>query len=486
MSTTIETRPGIEELRDLDPAGVLEFACDQRRAAERAEARLLAAAVHWVDLHPVTEDHPAATQTIEGPVFAALKDRDRAEDVALGGVGTPGVARYAVEELAATLGLSYQAGLAVVVQAVELAFRLPRLWALVQAGRLSAWQARRVTGETIALSRESVEFVDRHLAVAASLRRMPGMGRLRSLVHEARLHCDPDQADAVEEAALAHRGVWFDHRESTATTDLIARLDTLDALDLETAVGDLAAEMGRLGDDRPLEVRRATALGLLAHPQRALDLANGIPLTPDTPRGVTTPAGTDAAAGPGTSSTCGGCGSRALLYFHVTAADLTTHLETGHGGGTVEKLGAGTLTLLSSWLQRIGHVSIRPVLTVHRTHPAPDDSRGPQGGHGAGYAVDVHNPPGWMREEVQVRDGHCVFPDCPIDARNCDLDHIEPYLDPDTGGPPGQTHAGNLACVCRRHHRLKTFTAWTYRRNGDGSYTWTSPHGRTHTTWPGR
>jgi hypothetical protein len=78
-----------------------------------------------------------------------------------------------------------------------------------------------------------------------------------------------------------------------------------------------------------------------------------------------------------------------------------------------------------------------------------------------------------------------VFPDCPIDARSCDLDHIETYLDPDTGGPPGQTRADNLACLCRRHHRLKTFTAWTYHRNPDGSYTWTSPHGRTHTTWPG-
>ena len=84
-----------------------------------------------------------------------------------------------------------------------------------------------------------------------------------------------------------------------------------------------------------------------------------------------------------------------------------------------------------------------------------------------------------MRETVILRDRHCVFPGCPIDARSCDLDHIEPYASPDDGGPPGQTSPANLACLCRRHHRLKTFTAWNYRRLPDGDYHWTNPHGQT-------
>ena len=49
----------------------------------------------------------------------------------------------------------------------------------------------------------------------------------------------------------------------------------MDALDLDGSISDLAGAMGRLGDDRTLDVRRASALGLLAHPQRALDLATG-------------------------------------------------------------------------------------------------------------------------------------------------------------------------------------------------------------------
>ena len=31
--------------------------------------------------------------------------------------------------------------------------------------------------------------------------------------------------------------------------------------------------------------------------------------------------------------------------------------------------------------------------------------------------------------------------------------------------------------LCRRHHRLKTLTAWQYVVLERGSYLWTSPHG---------
>ena len=49
----------------------------------------------------------------------------------------------------------------------------------------------------------------------------------------------------------------------------------------------------------------------------------------------------------------------------------------------------------------------------------------------------------------------------------------------DEGGPPAQTNPANLACLCRRHHRLKTFTGWSYEHAGPGTYRWTNPHGLT-------
>ena len=35
----------------------------------------------------------------------------------------------------------------------------------------------------------------------------------------------------------------------------------------------------------------------------------------------------------------------------------------------------------------------------------------------------------------------------------------------------------NLALLCRRHHRTKTFSAWTYDTPQTGVYDWTSPTG---------
>lgn len=83
-----------------------------------------------------------------------------------------------------------------------------------------------------------------------------------------------------------------------------------------------------------------------------------------------------------------------------------------------------------------------------------------------------------MREQVILRDRHCVHPWCQTDARACDLDHITEYVEMDRGGSPAQTHPGNLAPLCRRHHRAKAKRRWRYQREPDGSYLWTGPHGR--------
>src|SRR5690349_8919499 len=439
------------DVRELDASAVLDAVVSARRAADAEEARLLALAVHWVDLHPVSPEHPAASfPTHWAGGLAGALGPSFFDQAPLAGVGTPAVAEYAVEELAAALGLSHAAGLSLVSEAVELCYRLPRLWGLVQDGSLQAWKARQVARATTQLS-AAAAFVDRHLAVTARSNRVPPVN---PVLHEARLRCDPDQAAAVEQNALDHRGVWLDHRESTATTLVTARMDTLDALDLDGTISDLAGVLGRLGDHRDLDIRRASALGMLAHPQRTLDLATGT--------GTCTESD-------GNTQRAGLHGSRGMLYLHVSLADLAVHAG---GGGRVEQLGTASLTLLRDWLQRMAGVTVRPVLDPSRTD-----------------AVDTHDPPAWMRELVILRDRHCVFPGCPVDARVCDLDHLEPYIPLDRGGPPGQTSPANLACLCRRHHRAKTFAGWHYRRLPDRetggrppgtTYEWTSPHLRTY------
>ena len=89
-----------------------------------------------------------------------------------------------------------------------------------------------------------------------------------------------------------------------------------------------------------------------------------------------------------------------------------------------------------------------------------------------------------MRETVVLRDAHCVFPGCRRDSRACDLDHITEYVPLEDGGPPRQTHPANLAPLCRTHHRVKTHSAWYYKRLDDGTYAWTAPTGHQYTVTP--
>src|SRR5690349_9568765 len=153
--------------RDLNTTSVLEALVDARRTADRAEAQILGLAVHYVDLHPVTDRAPAATWAERTfPIGRAAEAANGAE-TPLAGEGAPGVAEYAVEELAAALNVGYHTGLQLVCDAVELCYRLPKLWALVHDGRLQAWKARTVAAETTGLSREAAGFVDAQLATTA-------------------------------------------------------------------------------------------------------------------------------------------------------------------------------------------------------------------------------------------------------------------------------------------------------------------------------
>src|SRR3954471_1638128 len=277
--------------RDLDTTGVLDALVDARRTADRAEAHLLALAVHYVDLHPVTDQTPAATWADRGFDGIRPANTQAVTQAPWGGDGGAGIAEYAVEELAAALTVSYHTGLSLVCDAVELCYRLPRLWELVQDGSLQAWKARTVATETTHLSKPAAGFVDAQLAAPARRNKLPGPGGIRALVRHALTRWDPETAAAAEQAEANRRGVWFDNRESVATTQLTATLDTLDAVGLDTTLTDLATTLGRLGDTADIDIRRAHALGILADPQHALNLLTN----PDTDTDPDTAANQDGA-----------------------------------------------------------------------------------------------------------------------------------------------------------------------------------------------
>ena len=70
--------------------------------------------------------------------------------------------------------------------------------------------------------------------------------------------------------------------------------------------------------------------------------------------------------------------------------------------------------------------------------------------------VEGYEVPDRLRDQTTLRDHTCVFPWCTRSARKTDADHVIPYAD------GGTTSSDNIAPLCRRHHRLKTHSAWTY------------------------
>ena len=92
-------------------------------------------------------------------------------------------------------------------------------------------------------------------------------------------------------------------------------------------------------------------------------------------------------------------------------------------------------------------------------------------------AVDRYRPSPQIIRHVRARDRHCRFPGCQQPAVNCDLDHTIAY-------PNGPTTPANLHCLCRRHHRQKTHTAWTVTTLEGDTLQWTSPLGRTYLSHP--
>ena len=171
----------------------------------------------------------------------------------------------------------------------------------------------------------------------------------------------------------------------------------------------------------PLDVRRAMALGTLG-------------------------AGGDGADGAGVQR-------EIVIYAHTRPDQAMVDVENTRTVITPEHL--------RDWCQQAGtRVTVRPVIDLN-----------------AELSTDVHDPTETMKEQARLRHRTCVFPHCGRPARGCDLDHIVEW-------PHGRTTTINLGPLCRRHHRLKTHTDWTYTPLGrDGhriTFEWTDPSGRRH------
>ena len=91
----------------------------------------------------------------------------------------------------------------------------------------------------------------------------------------------------------------------------------------------------------------------------------------------------------------------------------------------------------------------------------------------------AYRPTAAQRTFVRVRDRHCRMPGCRRRAGRCDIDHSVAHAD------GGSTACWNLCCLCRRHHRLKTFARdWHFELLPDGRLLVRTPSGVSRVTRP--
>ena len=127
-----------------------------RQVEQAAAFEQLELALEWALLHPCPAgDLPAhwGAETLH------------TEDVQpLAGPGAPWVGEFAPVDLAAALRISHRTARQLIGDALELAYRLPRLWDLARAGRVPVWRARQVAQHPMDLSVEAALFADRLIA----------------------------------------------------------------------------------------------------------------------------------------------------------------------------------------------------------------------------------------------------------------------------------------------------------------------------------
>jgi hypothetical protein len=333
---------------DLDTAGaVLAAARDRRCVADRAESEQFQLAAEWAAMHSVDSIGPAAVWEGELPIA---------------GDGAPLVAEFCVAEFALAIGKSTDAGRAYLGEAVEVRYRLPKIWSLVVVGRVPVWKARQIAKATLSLPLDGAGFVDTHVApTAAKL----SYAQLERVVEEARVRFDPIEAEARRQAAADGRCFDVDAHQVSfdGTVDVRGTLDLADALDLDDAVTTGAQRLADLGCEESLDVRRSMAAGDLARNQGTLEFPK----------------------------------RQVVMNVHTDGGPFAT-LDNTRSFHSMDQV--------RDWCQGAS-VHTRQVIDLN-------EHRWNQG----------HDPTPLLREQVMLTHPTCVFMHCTRPSRSCDCDHI--------------------------------------------------------------
>jgi hypothetical protein len=439
----------VDDLAAADVRAALRDAELQDRIAARRKLRL---AVQWCVVHPGTPEDHAGLADVECRPFDL-------PDLHIAGEGTPWVAAGAPEKFATSLGISAIGGQSWLADSLDLTHRLRRIHDGVEKLRIPLHKARHVARMTRSLPRDAAAWVDGELV--EPLAAGAGFVTIERAVTAAMSAFAPELLAERDKRGKDAWRVALEHRrdegwDGTSVLDAVG--DTVDLMDFHQLVCAVADRLAELGDDDTAGQRRAKALGLIGRGEHEALLGSAGRGDVHESHGETEVE----QVAPWSISR-----PRPRRGRPRVPRRLFIHLDPDQpDAAAVEGLGTVAAETVRRWLGAAGDVAVKvtPVIDLS--------------GHAA---VDRHDPPASMREQVVQRDRRCIHPFCEVDSRLCDLDHLKPYR---PHGPPGQTCAVNLAPLCRKGHNLKTHHGWRYELTPDGGYLWTLPTGERYLVTP--
>ncbi|TFV53918.1 HNH endonuclease [Geodermatophilus sp. DF01-2] len=376
----------------------------------------------------------------------------------------PGVSEFFTAELAVILNCGRGTASHLAHRAWTYRENLPATWAAMAAGALDETRAKVLadvlqrTSPAIARAIEA-----RLLPEAASLT----TGKLKKRALAALLEADADAVDARNNEAQRQADVRCHPSPMEGMSALSADLPAPVAAACYEVVDQLARMLKADGDPRPIGQLRAAVLADLI--QRPWETGRP-PVTAHLQLVATLSALAGSSAEPaevnGLPITIG---QLRELLAQLDALGLRTP-----EGGTV------TLALTDD------DGALRATTTLDQLRRfvrrgCPDH---PDGTCGCSVLdrpakVPQHDPSPGQQTLVHTRDRACRFPTCGQRVGWADADHVIPHAE------GGATDCSNLCCLCRSHHRLKTFArGWRFVMDPDGTLHVTTPSGVTRTTRP--
>ena len=343
-------------------------------------------------------------------------------------------------EVGAAMNLSPAAASFLVSHAHTLEDRLPEVAALLAMGDTDWRTVQVVITRTEFVSDTVIGRIDRRLAKRIAKWHCWSRKRIVNAVDAMVRAMDPDAVrERLRRQDKRHVGV-------TPQSDGTAKVEGILAAEAGAAFDDRLNEMAKSvcrADPRTMDQRRADAMGAIAEARRLVCLCGA----EDCPNRA------DEAA-PATK-----------IVVNVIASADTVHCG-GSQPGYLEGYGVIDAEQVRSLAE---NAKLRLL-----AEPTTSDAEALR-----------YQPTAALERWVRMRDMTCRFPGCDRPAVICDVDHTIPFDHTDPG-KGGLTVAWNLKCLCREHHRDKTFDdGWRDEQRPDGTVIWTSPTGEVHRTVPG-